>query len=128
MISQVYCGAIEVVQVGDCLPKQSGSMQHVVMMGTSMRARTSIQLVGNEAGRLKANGFGLYDMSGSVLERVWDSWGREYSSSTTDPAYDSSSSLRVNRGGGFALFLDGARVFNRLGDEAYTRSPRIFVF
>ncbi len=59
-------------------------------------------------GQKKANGYGLYDMSGNVWEWVWDSGCREYDSSITDPVYiDVSSPNRVRRGGSWNLWTGG---------------------
>ena len=66
-------------------------------------------------GEKKANGYGFYDMSGNVWEWVWDSWQREYDSTTTDPAYINTSSIyRVLRGGCWSFIAIGTRVSNRL--------------
>ena len=65
-------------------------------------------------GQKKANGFGLYDMSGNVLEWVWDSWQREYDSTTTDSVYvDMSCPTRVSRGGSWYDYAGYARVSRR---------------
>ena len=65
-------------------------------------------------GQKKANGFGLNDMSGNVWEWVWDSWKREYGSSTTDPVHiDMSSPRRVYRGGGWSDDAGYSRVSYR---------------
>ena len=73
-------------------------------------------------GQKKSNGFGLYDMSGNVYEWVWDSWKREYGSSTIDPVcVDMSSPGRVYRGGGWDGGARYARVSNRRGSNASLR-------
>ena len=73
-------------------------------------------------GRKRPNGFGLYDMSGNVWEWVWDSWKREYDSSTTDPVYiHTSCSTRVFRGGSWSHDARRARVSNRSGFDASYR-------
>ena len=65
-------------------------------------------------GQKKANGFGLYDMSGNVWERVWDSWQREYDSTTIDPVYvDVSIPKRVLRGGSWYNLTWDSRVSAR---------------
>ena len=66
-------------------------------------------------GQKKANGFGLYDMSGNVWEWVWDSAYRKYnSSSVTDSIHvDTSSPDRVCRGGGWRDDARNTRVSDR---------------
>ncbi|MAA78741.1 MAG: hypothetical protein CL916_05735 [Deltaproteobacteria bacterium] len=55
-------------------------------------------------GQKKANGFGLYDMSGNIWEWVWDSYSREYESSENNPIYvDASSVERTLRGGCYCV-------------------------
>ncbi|MAA77699.1 MAG: hypothetical protein CL916_00445 [Deltaproteobacteria bacterium] len=73
-------------------------------------------------GQKKANGFGLYDMSGNVWEWVWDSWKREYESPTINPIYvDTSSPDRVLRGGSWGSNAGDARVSGRSGSDASFR-------
>ena len=73
-------------------------------------------------GQKKANGYGLYDMSGNVWEWVWDSGYREYGSSVTEPMYvDASSPLRVYRGGSWNGNARYARVSYRSRDDASYR-------
>ena len=65
-------------------------------------------------GQKKGNGFGLYDMSGNVLEWVWDSWRDYKSSSVIDPVYvDTLSSVRVLRGGSWDSDARDTRVSRR---------------
>jgi formylglycine-generating enzyme required for sulfatase activity len=65
------------------------------------------------AGEQQANELGLYDMSGNVLEWVWD-WRGEYRASTeTDPAGPSSGEDRVIRGGSWAFDASFLRSTNR---------------
>ena len=70
-----------------------------------------------------ANGFALYDMSGNVLEWVWDSWQREYESATSDPVYiDESGSYCIYRGGSWYNDARFTRVSFRYGINASTRN------
>ena len=73
-------------------------------------------------GQKKANGYGLYDMSGNVWEWVWDSGYREYGSSVTEPVYiDTSSPNRVFRGGSWDFSAWNSRVSLRVGYDASLR-------
>ena len=68
-------------------------------------------------GQKKANGFGLYDMSGNVYEWVWDWYGDYPSGSQTDPLGSPSGSDRVLRGGGWSYSPKSVRVSNRYDDD-----------
>jgi formylglycine-generating enzyme required for sulfatase activity len=67
-------------------------------------------------GSKRANGYGLYDMSGNVWEWVWDSMG-----STTpagaDPLGPATGSFRYVRGGSWNFSARDARVANRFGNH-----------
>jgi len=54
-----------------------------------------------EVGQKRANGYGLYDMSGNVWEWCQDYWDRDYydKSPSNNPVNFVSSSIRVKRGG-----------------------------
>ena len=60
----------------------------------------------------KANGYGLYDMSGNVWEWVED-WYGNYSTAAVDPTGPSSGSHRVKRGGSWLYESAGMRVESR---------------
>ena len=63
----------------------------------------------------KRNGYGLCDMSGNVLEWVWD-WKSDYpKGSVKDPKGPSSGSYRVLRGGSWPYDAGTARVALRFG-------------
>ena len=60
----------------------------------------------------KANGYGLYDMSGNVTEWCWDGYGDYEESKIVDPTGDASSSVRARRGGGWCR---NASLWGRVG-------------
>lgn len=64
-------------------------------------------------GSYGANGYGLYDMAGNVMEFTWDWYGDYSSTAQTDPRGPSSGSFRVVRGGGWIHDALYCRVANR---------------
>ena len=66
-------------------------------------------------GEKKANGFGLYDMSGNVWEWVWDTYDRDAykRADATDPIVDVAGLYRVYRGGYYGNYARNLRVSNR---------------
>jgi len=75
-------------------------------------------------GTKESNGYGLYDMSGNVLEWVWDTWDpKAYKKgAVTDPVINTSNSRRVVRGGGFDQDITRLRTSARLHREPSSRS------
>ena len=67
----------------------------------------------HEVGTKKANGFGLYDMSGNVWEWCWNWFTNSYDAETeggSDPTGSSAGSLRVYRGGSWCSNSDRCAV------------------
>jgi uncharacterized repeat protein (TIGR02543 family) len=56
----------------------------------------------HDVGTKIANGLGVYDMSGNVVEWCWDWHSYTDSSAVTDPTGDSSGSMRTFRGGSWS--------------------------
>ena len=67
-------------------------------------------------GTKKANGYGLYDMSGNVSEWCWDWYDTNMPNGVLDPVGPETGKYRIGRGGGW----------NRLGDDLsmYERAHR----
>ncbi|MBN2550418.1 MAG: SUMF1/EgtB/PvdO family nonheme iron enzyme, partial [Anaerolineales bacterium] len=61
-------------------------------------------------GSYSANGYGLFDMAGNVLEWVWDWYGAYSSASSSNPQGSNSGTYRVLRGGGWGHKSYGMRV------------------
>jgi len=59
-------------------------------------------------GTFAANGYGLYDMAGNVIEWCWDRYGTPYAGGT-DPRGTPAGSDRVVRGGGWGYGASGCR-------------------
>jgi len=68
-----------------------------------------------EVGKKLPNNLGLYDMSGNVTERCWESYTNYSSEAQTDPVKItiSSGDNTVNRGGGVHVTAPGTRLVDR---------------
>jgi formylglycine-generating enzyme required for sulfatase activity len=65
-------------------------------------------------GYFKPNGYGLYDMSGNLVEWCWDWYGMPYGQPTiSNPTGSTSGSFRVVRGGDWDLHVNYARCAGR---------------
>ena len=84
----------------------------------------------HEVKRKEANGYGLYDMSGNVVEWCWDWYDDSIpADGHTDPKGVSSGSLRVIRGGGWltgtVYAARAVRGFNLSGDRYASLGLRV---
>ena len=84
----------------------------------------------HEVKRKEANGYGLYDMSGNVVEWCWDWYDDSIpADGHTDPKGVSSGSLRVIRGGGWltgtVYAARAVRGFNLPGDRYASLGLRV---
>ena len=66
-------------------------------------------------GTFAANGYGLYDMAGNVVQWCWDWYGSYSSGLQTDPHGPTSGSNRVGRGGGWISYAGNCRAAYRYG-------------
>jgi formylglycine-generating enzyme required for sulfatase activity len=64
-------------------------------------------------GDFAANGYGLYDMAGNVLQWCWDWYGTYDTGTPTDPRGVISGTSRVLRGGGWASDASNCRTADR---------------
>lgn len=84
---------------------------------------------GSEAGdfrpvrQLFPNAFGLYDMSGNVIELCQDSYHNDYTGAPNDGSVweESGDPLKVSRGGGLAFFAFACRSATRITEVANLR-------
>jgi formylglycine-generating enzyme required for sulfatase activity len=82
------------------------------------RANSGSQL--HPVGKKRANGFGLYDTLGNVLEWVNDLYDEKYyqNSPSRDPSGPASGQARILRGASWDDFAEGVRVSRRSSHEA----------
>jgi formylglycine-generating enzyme required for sulfatase activity len=76
-------------------------------------------------GDLAANGYGLHDMAGNVLEFCWDWYGDYATGIQTNPRGLSSGNYRVTRGGSWIRTVEDCRVAGRDGEFPGNKSDDI---
>jgi len=76
-------------------------------------------------GLKRANDWGLYDMSGNILEWCWDWHGSYSESELNDPNGSTSGELKVARGGSWQDVPERLRLTARHARAPYLRSDKI---
>ena len=96
-----------------------GELNDVAWYGRNSGSET------HPVGKKKANGWGIYDMSGNVWEWVWDLYGAYPNGTMTDPTGSSTGSRRVIRGGSWSGDSSQVRVADRGASEPGDRNRRV---
>ncbi len=104
-----YAGAGSESQVDECAwhDENSGSSTHPV-------------------GQKRPNGLGLFDMSGNVLEWVWDRYGEYPSNAMTDPRGPEQGSTRILRGGSHSDNFSFTRAILRASYRGFEDPSRFY--
>lgn len=79
----------------------------------------------HRVGSKAANGLGLHDMSGNVLELVQDVFGSYSSGLQHNPIYEGNGSYRVSRGGSWYYSAKNVRCASRDRDDPGDRSNNL---